>query len=185
MILYRIWFWVCLFQEIGNVNLFIYLFKQRLVDCYTQKWRNDINASNRCLHYKNFKSLLNVEKYLLLDIPFVYKRSFSKFRCSNHKLTIETGRHINIPREQRICNYCLNNRNVSVIDCEFHAFFHCHKYNEVREQYLLSWYSGRMELSNFYVLMNSNCERTIRNVCIYIHHIICINSTTNENIRGT
>ena len=86
-----------IFQEIGNVNLFIYLFKQRLVDCYTQKWRNDINASNRCLHYKNFKSLLNVEKYLLLDIPFVYKRSFSKFRCSNHKLTIETGRHINIP----------------------------------------------------------------------------------------
>ena len=27
-----------------------------------------------------------------------------------------TGRHINIPWEQRLCIYCLKNRNISLID---------------------------------------------------------------------
>ena len=66
--------------------------------------------------YDNFKSSLSVEKYLhvLLCIPFVYKRPFWKFQCSD-LITIETGRHINIPREH-LCNYCLNNKNIFVID---------------------------------------------------------------------
>ena len=34
-------------QEIGDVNIFIKMFKQRLIDCYTQNWHDDINMSSR------------------------------------------------------------------------------------------------------------------------------------------
>ena len=88
------------------------MFKQRLIDCYTHNLHNDINVSSKCYHYKHFKSLLNVERYLFMDMPFIYKKSFSKLRCSNRKLRIEVGRHMNIIREQRIFIYCLNDSNI-------------------------------------------------------------------------
>ena len=65
------------------------MFKQRLIDCYTQKWYENLNCSGRCFHYNIYKTLLNVERYLLLEIPFKHKKAFCKFRCSNHKLGIE------------------------------------------------------------------------------------------------
>ena len=55
-------------QEIGNVPHVVNLFKQRLIDNLSQDWHSDINLSSRCHHYKIFKSLLHVEKYLVLDL---------------------------------------------------------------------------------------------------------------------
>ena len=72
-----------------------------------------------------------------------------------------------------MCIHCLTSRNVLYIDCEFHAFFYCCKYNDIRAHYLLNWYDRGMEIDDFYILMNSDCKRTIRNVCNYVHHIIC------------
>ena len=48
-------------QEIGDTDLFLSVFSQRLKDCATQNWRDMINNSNRCSFYKNFKSLLAPE----------------------------------------------------------------------------------------------------------------------------
>ena len=44
--------------------MFIAQFKLRLIDCCFQKWHSGITDSTRCDTYKEFKSLLNVEKYL-------------------------------------------------------------------------------------------------------------------------
>ena len=41
-----------------------------------------------------------------------------RFRCSNHCLDIELGRHANIPRDECICRFC----NKGSIGGEFHAF---------------------------------------------------------------
>ena len=62
-------------QEVGNPAHFIVQVKQRLKDCYSQKWHEDINMSSRCDFYAKFKTLLNVERYLYTDISFYCKRS--------------------------------------------------------------------------------------------------------------
>ena len=46
--------------------MFLSQFKQRLTDFITQRWNTDINESSQCDTYKDFKSLLNVEKYLCI-----------------------------------------------------------------------------------------------------------------------
>ena len=47
------------------------------------------------------QSLLNVEKYPFLNIPF--KRLFSPmFEPQTYYMYIESNRHINMPREQRV-----------------------------------------------------------------------------------
>ena len=59
-------------QDVGHINMFVSSFKQRLKDCLTQNWSDNLSSSSRCDTYCTFKSLLNIEKYLSIDIPFYY-----------------------------------------------------------------------------------------------------------------
>ena len=92
-------------QEIGNENAFVRQFKIRLTDFIKQNWHSDINESPRCDSYKEFKTLLNVERYLSMDMPFYLRKAFARFRSSSHKLSIEIGRHHNINRADRLCPF--------------------------------------------------------------------------------
>ena len=92
---------VWLSQDIGDINAFIHVFRTRVADCLRQDWRNHIDSSSRCSHYKHFKYLLATEQYLLMDLPYYLRKSFARFRCSSHRFAIEIGRHHGIPRDER------------------------------------------------------------------------------------
>ena len=51
-------------QDFGNEKLFLYTFKQRLLDIFQQNWHDQISSSNFLKHYADIKSLLQQEKYL-------------------------------------------------------------------------------------------------------------------------
>ena len=104
-----------------------------------QNWHSDINESPRCDSYKEFKTLLNVERYLSMDMQFYLRKAFARFRTSSHKLSIEIGLHHNINRADRICIFCFNQNNTIVIEDEYHAFFICPKFDAQRETYLIPW----------------------------------------------
>ena len=57
------------------------------------------------------------EEYLNVLNP-KHRIVMSKFRCSSHKLMIEQGRHLNIDRENRICQNC----NMNIIEDEYHFY---------------------------------------------------------------
>ena len=159
-------------QEIGNTNQFITLFKQRLKDCFLQTWQSDINNSTRCDFYRNIKTLLNVERYLNSDLRPYYKRSLARFRCSNHKLNIEIGRHFNVNREDRVCLHCFLQKDILVIEDEYHAFFICEKFEEIRHIYLNSWYKGLPSLDNMYNIFQSDNPTTLKNLAIYVSKLL-------------
>lgn len=102
----------------GDDLNFINIFKQRLIDRYSQNWQNDIETLPKALHYNYFKTLLNIERYLSLDLSYNYRKAISTFRCSCHNLMIENGRHIGVDRNLRYCFYCLKT-NTYVIEEEF------------------------------------------------------------------
>ena len=60
-------------------------------------------------------NLLEAEKYLLLDLSYLGRKTIAKFRCSSHNLMIEKSRHLHIDREYRFCPFCLE-RNVYSIE---------------------------------------------------------------------
>ena len=64
-----------------------------------QNWNHLIQDSSRCLHFKEFKSLLHTERYLKMNLPVKYRQAHSRFRCGSHKLNVELDR----PCEQRVC----------------------------------------------------------------------------------
>ena len=48
------------------------------------------------------------EKYLDDTENFMMRKSITKFRCSDHKLEVEVGRHKKITRDKRVCRRCPN-----------------------------------------------------------------------------
>ena len=51
-----------------------------------------------------------------------------KFRTCNHRLKIETGRYVNVPRVERFCDLCSS----SELGDEFHLFFKCCNDNVIK-----------------------------------------------------
>ena len=65
-----------------------------------------------------FKSLLETEEYLSLDLLGKQRYSLSTFRCTSHTLHTEVGRHTGVEQCQRIYSHCLLYNNLRVVDCE-------------------------------------------------------------------
>lgn len=158
-------------QDFGDLDLFMYNIKQRLRDCLTQDWYRYVNESSRCHHYKYFKSLLNPETYLTLDLPYKLRLSMARFRCASHNFQVELGRHTGIPYNDRLCMFCLSNYDLRIVQCEYHVFFQCRQFNAIRKDYLLNWYKGDQGIISFYFLMQSKKTEVVMKLAAYINKV--------------
>ena len=131
---------------VGDANRFINIFSQRIKDISIQNWRSRLNDSSKAKHYRHFKSLLDIEKYLFTDLTYIARKMLAYFRCSGHNLMIEKSRHPNVEREFSFCPFCLD-RNVFSIEDEF--FMICPAYDEIRIQYFLPHWRQNITLHHF------------------------------------
>ena len=76
------------------------------------------------------KSSYERESYLRNVNNFDIRKNITKFRCSDHTLEIESGRHKKLRVEERICKMC----NIEVED-ERHFLIVCPLYAELRSRY--------------------------------------------------
>ena len=76
---------------VGDSSQFLNIFRQRLIDCSLQVLQQNIGDSSKANYYKYFKSLLNTEIFLSIDMSFNNRCILSNFRCPSHCLNIEKG----------------------------------------------------------------------------------------------
>ena len=96
---------VRLSQEIGNADLFLQQFMQRLKDSALQQWNIDITQNSKLSSYREYKTMLNVEKYITDLKQWKLRNALARFRTSCHDLNIEVGRYINADRAVRYCKF--------------------------------------------------------------------------------
>ena len=94
--------------------------------------------------------------------------SLARFRCSNHKLAIEEGRHNAINLENRLCKFC-DSIQVCVIEDEFHFLLICPLFNELRDNYLRNLITD-CTFNNFLELMCSNDISLLLNISLFVKH---------------
>ena len=90
-------------QGVGNYNVFISLFKQRLTDNYVQNTQTQLQTHSRARFFNLFGSFQFHDYSNLIRVP-KYKYSLIKLRLSSHRLAMETGRWNKphpIPLEER------------------------------------------------------------------------------------
>jgi hypothetical protein len=101
------------------------IFKNRLVDCFIQKWFNDINNSPPLSLYKHIKCSLHYdyEQYLDHVVSKPLTSVITKLKISAHNLIIEVGRYsVNrVQRCDRVCQLC----ETGAIEDEYHFVCRC------------------------------------------------------------
>jgi hypothetical protein len=135
----------CLLDEYGFSDIwlnpyhvdpkwFISCFKQRVIDCFCQKWFEDIKK-NSVLNtlYVNIKTSFDQAFYLKKNFSKSTRKRLTGIRISSHNLRIHSGRYgrDSLPRENRKCQIC----NSQDIEDEFHFIIVC-KYENTRKKYV-------------------------------------------------
>ena len=65
------------------------------------------SQKNKLRTYRMFKIRYEMEPYLCFLNNPQYRHYLARFRCSAHKLLVETGRYIGLEFNQRICPHCM------------------------------------------------------------------------------
>ncbi len=93
-------------------------------------WLEYLNTSPKLEYYKTVKHESQQECYLKIPI-FKYRSALTKLRISAHCLEIERGRYANTnkvqptARSERLCRYCSEVLQNSVVESESHALNDC------------------------------------------------------------
>ena len=82
-----IWLWIS--QGVGDSDNLIRQFTERIKDCCKQNWHEKINSSREADTYKRYKTLLNTERYIFIDMPYTLRKTLASFRCSSPDLQIK------------------------------------------------------------------------------------------------
>ena len=151
--------------KLATTEKFTRICKEKIRDKFIQLWFNDISGHNavngqgsKLRFYKLFKNAFSREPYLDHINCFHLRKVVSKFRCSDHRLEIETGRHRKLKVEERICQLCKEN-----IETELHFLQECPLYRKLRTKYF-----GRAEITNGIHMLQCNDKLTAFNVANYL-----------------
>ena len=167
---------VWLAHEVGNENDFLCQFKQRVIDSCLQKWHSDVNNSSKTIHYRCFKSLLNVESYISFDFPYELRKILANYRCSGHNLMIEKGRHDSIDAQFRFCPFCITN-NIHIIEDEYHFFFECRIYEHLRAKFFIRTWIRNQSLNMYYTIMGLSDRDILLKVANFLKQAFDLRTT--------
>ena len=78
-----------------------------------------------------------MEKYLTEIQNVSVRKHVTKFRLSNHRLAIETGRHNGTALDERFCTFCPDK-----IENEIHFVFECSALKHLRDRLILPQIDG-------------------------------------------
>ena len=115
-----------------NNHQFVKACKDKLKEKVIEQWEiymSNVGGGNKLRFYKTFKSSFNREPYLDSVSDFHLRKVITKFRCSDHTLEIEKGRHRKVLVEERICKLCLTD-----VENELHFLQSCPVYENIRLQ---------------------------------------------------
>ena len=97
-----------------------------------QIWRSRCEINKKLSLYVQFKTTFTKENYVSVINIAKFRSLFASFRGSSHSLSIETGRHYSIERENRMCPYC-----DCYIEDEYHFVMTCPLYSNLRSNYIV------------------------------------------------
>ena len=101
------------------------LIKRRIRDHFTQHWYANICNSFKLSYYCQFKTEFKMKKYNEYTSNDKLRTELATLRLSAHNLGIEKRRHINVPRENRVCRLC----SMSMVESV------CPQYNDIEESF--------------------------------------------------
>ena len=149
-------------QGVGIEKLFLKAMVLRMTDIVRQTWSNEISTSSKLSTYKEFKTLLNPEKYLQVINNYFIRKQLTRFGMSNHQLLLEEGRNRRIDPIDRRCKF----DDMNCVENEIHFLLVCPLCHNLRLKYILipEHLGFYQSYNNFIKIMPSENEKVIRSL---------------------
>ena len=122
-----------------------------LFHLHIQEWVQKLDASSKCKFYSSFKQDLTFQNFLS-KLDSKHYLPIIKFRTSNHKLPVETGRWENVPLDEKKCQSCTK----TDIGDEFHYLLCCKVFEPERKRLLKPYFYTRPNMLKFKDLLCSD-----------------------------
>ena len=100
---------------------------ERQKEAYLSAFINSEALSTLVL-YRSLQPEYRYAHYLSVVQSFPNRRLISRFRCGCHGLRVDTGRFVNTPRDDRVCEVCKS----GCVENEHHFLFDCPAYAHIR-----------------------------------------------------
>ena len=142
----------------------MHILEQRLDDQFFQTWNRELENSSRAVFYRTFADF-QFQDYLDIITVRKFRIAITKLRVASHRLEVETGRWSRpnaIPFEERKCKIC------NQLEDEFHFFFECPIYSNLRLRYFRNYYLNRPSMFKLVELFKTNSEKQLRDLAMYI-----------------
>ena len=161
----------CLLDELGFSHFWLNqdfeipryeLIRNRIRDRFTQNWYAFISNASKLAYYCQFKTEFKLEKYVECVSNDKLRSELAALRLSAHNLETERGRHIDVPRENRICRLC----SMGMVESEFHFLLVCPLYTSIRRKFLTS--TSWPSVAKFINIMSSNSNRFLMKLAKFI-----------------
>ena len=152
---------------IDNPNSTKAKIKTVLNDLYVQQWHSVLQESSKGRTYSIFKHDLTFESYLCTLNKCIYM-PLLKFRTSNYKLPIETGRWDDTSIDERKCTLCENND----IGDDFHYLFKCPYFSHERANFLKPYFYRRPNIVKYKDLLSSKNKNTLLKLSKFVKIIM-------------
>ena len=145
-------------QCVGNVNVFLSIFEQRLNDMYLQDWREEVDNTSSLRLFKHIKNNIEFEQYLHIINNEQLRVAITKIRLSSHMFLVERGRWNTrkLDSSQRVCDLC------KVLEDEFHCLIICPRFVNERVGCLPERLLNKPNMYQFLHYLNSKDENTLR-----------------------
>ena len=129
---------VWLNQGVGRVEIYIEVFKTRLLDMDIQTQNSDIQDMDKVRTYKLLKRNFGCEDYMFCIANRMFRTAFSRFRGGLLKLECSEDRYNNIPCNERLCRLCKSDG-----ETEYHFLLVCPNLSQTRSKYISFniWYT--------------------------------------------
>ena len=151
----------------SNYSRLVDVVKSVLRDQFIQQWECEMNLSHKGKTYKMMKGPFQTENYFT-NLPYHLTNQICKFRTSNHKLPVETGRWSNIDYEKRKCDMCKTNE----VGNEYHVLLKCKALLSIREKYIPEYFHKYPSLTKFETLMNKSSNRNLeKNIAKFLREM--------------
>ena len=100
---------------------------------YLTYWETESNSQSKLQSYLALKRQYSAADYLTTLTDPKLRSTLTKYRLSQHRLAIETGRHRKswLPKEERLCQQCQQNRP----ETELHFLTECTKFTQIRTEF--------------------------------------------------
>ena len=151
-----------------NIHSLKPVLKERLRDHFIQQWFTDVENSSRGEFYSIFKFEFGFEKYLS-KLSVKNRINLSKFRCSNMKFPIETGRWQTSARNDKMCTFCREN-----IGDEFQYLFIC-KHELIaalRSKFIPKYYTSNPTIHKMKGLLSLCKVPLLKHISLFISKLV-------------